>query len=77
MDEAGAVEGLERTEAKLREYAAGRGLTVRPELTWPGQPLPREQRGPVRLPPGRSPGELPGGVKGRLRPRRSTERPSG
>jgi hypothetical protein len=35
MDEAGAIEGLERTEAKLREYAAERGLTVRPELTWP------------------------------------------
>lgn len=28
MDEAGAIEGLARTEAKLHEYAAERGLTV-------------------------------------------------
>jgi hypothetical protein len=67
MDEAGAIEGLERTEAKLREYAAERGLTVRPELTWPGQPLPRAQRGPVRFAAWSVAGELPGGAKGRLR----------
>ena len=77
MDEAGAVEGLERTEAKLREYATGRGLTVRPELTWPGQPLPREQRGPVRFAAWSVAGELPGGVKGRLRHQAVYGRPSG
>ena len=67
MDEAGAIAGLERTEAKLREYAAERGLTVRPELTWPGQPLPHEQRGPIRFAAWSVAGKLPGGVPGRLR----------
>ena len=48
MDESGAIAGLERTEERLRDYAAERGLTVRPELIWPGMPLPSEQRGPIR-----------------------------
>ncbi len=67
MDEAGAIEGLERTEAKLRAYASERGLTVRPELIWPGMPLPREQRGPIRHACWSVAGKLPGGVAGRLR----------
>ena len=67
MDEAAAIAGLERTEEKLRAYAAERGLTVRPELTWPGQPLPAEQRGPVRFACWSVSGKLPGGVAGRLR----------
>ncbi len=60
MDEADAIAGLERTEGKLRAYAAERGLVVRPELTWPGQPLPREQRGPVRFASWSVAGKLPG-----------------
>lgn len=67
MDESGAIEGLERTEARLRSYAAERGLAVRPELVWPGQPLPAEQRGPVRFACWSVAGRLPGGVAGRLR----------
>jgi hypothetical protein len=67
VDEAGAIEGLERTEAKLRAYAVERGLIVRPELTWPGQPLPHEQRGPIRHASWSVAGKLPGGVAGRLR----------
>ena len=67
MDERGAIEGLERTEEKLHAYAAERGLTVRPELTWPGQPLPHEQRGPIRHASWSVAGKLPGGVPGRLR----------
>ena len=67
MDEAAALAGLERTEAKLREYAEQRGLVASPELTWPGQPLPHEQRGPVRFASWSVAGRLPGGVPGRLR----------
>lgn len=67
MDEAAAVAGLARTEEKLRAYAAERGLTVRPELQWPGQPLPENQRGPVRFASWSVSGRLPGGVPGRLR----------
>lgn len=67
MDERGAIEGLERTEAKLRAYAERRGLTVRPEAVWPGQPLPHEQRGPIRYACWSVAGKLPGGVPGRLR----------
>ena len=67
MDEAAAIAGLERTQAKLEAYAAERGLMVQPELTWPGQPLPDEQRGPVRFAAWSIAGKLPGGVPGRLR----------
>lgn len=67
MDEVRAIEGLERTERKLSEFAADRGLTVRPELVWPGQPLPAEQRGPIRFAAWSVAGTLPGGVSGRLR----------
>jgi hypothetical protein len=67
MDEQAAVAGLARTEEKLRAYAAERGLTVRSELVWPGQPLPHEQRGPVRFACWSMTGKLPGGVAGRLR----------
>ncbi len=67
MDEATAIAGLERTEAKLGAYAADRGLTVRPELIWPGMPSPREQRGPIRHACWSISGALPGGVVGRLR----------
>lgn len=67
MDEAAAISGLERTESRLRAYAESRGLTVRPELIWPGQPLPHEQRGPIRHACWSVSGRLPGGVPGRLR----------
>lgn len=67
MDESEAIAGLERTEARLSEYAVTRGLTVRPELIWPGMPLPREQHGPIRHACWSVSGVLPGGVAGRLR----------
>jgi hypothetical protein len=67
VDESGAIAGLERTEQRLRDYATERGLTVRPELVWPGQPLPSEQRGPIRFACWSVSGRLPGGVAGRLR----------
>ena len=67
MDEAAAIAGLERTEARLRTYAEERGLNVSAELTWPGQPLPSEQRGPIRHASWAVAGRLPGGVPGRLR----------
>jgi hypothetical protein len=67
VDEAAAIAGLQRTEEKLSAYAAEHGLTVRPELIWPGMPLPTEQRGPVRHACWSVAGELPGGVAGRLR----------
>ena len=67
MDEAAAIAGLERTEERLKAYAEQRGLVVSPELTWPGQPLPNEQRGPVRFAAWSVAGRLPGGVPGRLR----------
>ncbi|MDQ3758518.1 MAG: hypothetical protein M3331_01035 [Actinomycetota bacterium] len=62
-----AIQGLDRTEAKLETYAAERGLTVQPELIWPGMPLPREQHGPIRHACWSVAGKLPGGVAGRLR----------
>lgn len=67
MNPGGAIEGLERTEAKLEAYAAERGLSVRPELIWPGMPLPREQPGPIKHACWSVAGKLPGGVPGRLR----------
>ena len=67
VDESGAIAGLERTEERLRAYATERGLTVRPELIWPGMPLPSEQRGPIRHACWSVSGKLPGGVAGRLR----------
>jgi len=67
MGERDAIEGLERTEARLNEYAATRGLVVRPELIWPGMPLPAEQHGPIRHACWSVAGPLPGGAPGRLR----------
>jgi len=67
VDENAAIEGLDRTEAKLEAYASERGLVVRPELIWPGMPLPREQHGPIRHACWSVAGKLPGGVPGRLR----------
>ena len=67
MEAEAALAGLGRTEARLRDYAAERGLVVRPELTWPGQPLPRDQHGPIRFAAWSVAGELPGGAMGRLR----------
>ena len=61
------MEGLERTAQRLEEYAVERGLTVRPELVWPGQPLPAEQPGPIKFAAWSIAGVLPGGVGGRLR----------
>ena len=41
--------------------------SVRPELIWPGMPLPDEQQGPIRHACWSVAGKLPGGVAGRLR----------
>jgi hypothetical protein len=67
VDSSAAIEGLERTQAKLEAYAAERGLTVRQELISPGMPLPHEQQGPIRHACWSVAGKLPGGVAGRLR----------
>ena len=66
MDERAAIEGLERTEAKLRAYAEARGLALRSE-GYQGMPPPADQRGPVRFACWALAGRLPGGVPGRLR----------
>ncbi len=67
MDEQAAIEGLERTEKVLREYADANGLTLYVDPVWPGQPPPSEQRGPVRHAVWSLAGRLPGGAPGRLR----------
>jgi hypothetical protein len=67
VDSSAAIEGLERTQSKLEAYAAERDLIVRPELIWPGMPLPAEQTGPIRHACWSVAGKLPGGVAGRLR----------
>jgi hypothetical protein len=66
VDEQAAIEGLQRTQAKLEAYAQERGLVVRSE-GWPGMPAPQEQRGGVRFAYWSVAGKLPGGVAGRLR----------
>ena len=67
MQGSAPIEGLKRTETRLHGYASERGLTVKPELIWPGQPLPDQQVGPIRHAAWSIAGILPGGVPGRLR----------
>ena len=67
MDEAAAVAGLERTEERLRLTPSSATWSCRRSSTLPGQPLPHEQRGPVRFAAWSVAGRLPGGVPGRLR----------
>ena len=67
MGESEAIEGLERSEAILREYAAARGLVLRSESPWPGYLPAEEQQGPIRHAIWSLAGRLPGGVPGRLR----------
>ena len=64
MDEQAAIEGLERTEATLREYAEANGLVLYVDPVWRGQPPPAEQRGPVRHGVWSLAGRLPGGAAG-------------
>lgn len=48
-NEAGAMEQLHKCEADLEAYAGERGLTMRVDPMYPGQPLPGEQPGPVKF----------------------------
>jgi len=66
-DESEAREGLNRTEAALREYAEARGLVLREEQPWPGYVPAAQQPGPVKHAIWSLAGELPGGAIGRLR----------
>jgi hypothetical protein len=67
VDEREAIEGLERTEAKLKEYAEANGLVVSVDPVYPGAPPPAQQTGPVRHAVWSLAGRLPGGAPGRLR----------
>ncbi len=65
--DAEALEGLRRSEAKLREYADGRGLILREEHPYPGYVPAAEQPGPVKHAIWSLAGQFPGGAVGRLR----------
>jgi hypothetical protein len=67
VDEREALEGLARTEAKLRSFADEYGLVVRSELPWPGAQPPAQQPGPIKHAIWSVSGRLPGGAVGRLR----------
>ncbi len=62
-----ALEGLRRSEEKLRSYAQERGLTLSVDPLWPGAPGPEQQVGPVRHAVWSLAGRFPGGAVGRLR----------
>lgn len=62
-----AIEGLNRSEAALREYADEHGLVLTSESPWPGYVPAEEQRGAVRHAIWSLAGKLPGGAPGRLR----------
>lgn len=65
--EAEAMEQLHKCEADLEAYAAERGLTMKVDPMYPGQPLPGEQPGPVKFGVWSLLGRMPGGTVGRLR----------
>jgi len=62
-----AIEGLRRSEALLRDYAAQHGLVLSAESPYPGAPPAEQQSGPVRHAVWSLAGKLPGGAPGRLR----------
>jgi hypothetical protein len=62
-----ALEGLRRSEEKLRAYAEERGLVLSVDALWPGAPAPEQQVGPVRHAVWSLAGRFPGGAIGRLR----------
>lgn len=67
MSEAEALEGLRRSEAKLRAYGERRGLVLREESPWPGYVPASQQPGSVKHAIWSLAGVLPGGAIGRLR----------
>ncbi|MEO7197185.1 MAG: hypothetical protein ABIZ50_01795, partial [Solirubrobacterales bacterium] len=66
-DDAEALEGLRRSEERLRAYAASRQLVLREEHPWPGYVPAALQPGPIKHAVWSLTGELPGGAVGRLR----------
>ena len=67
MSEAEALEGLRRSQSKLRAYGERHGLVLREELPWPGYVPASQQPGPVKHAVWSLAGVLPGGAIGRLR----------
>lgn len=67
MSEAEALEGLRRSESKLRAYGEHHGLVLREESPWPGYVPASQQPGPVKHAVWSLAGVLPGGAIGRLR----------
>ena len=67
MADGDAIEGLERSRAKLQEYADSRGLVLTSESPWPGYVPAEQQTGPVRHAIWSLAGKFPGGAVGRLR----------
>ncbi|CAN5495657.1 hypothetical protein BH20ACT15_BH20ACT15_06030 [soil metagenome] len=67
MPDGDAIEGLERSAAKLKEYADSRGLVFASESPWPGYVPAEQQTGPVRHAIWSLAGRFPGGAVGRLR----------
>ena len=66
-DDSGALEGLRRSEEKLRAYAVSRGLALREDQPWPGYLPAAQQPGPIKHAVWSLAGRLPGGAVGRLR----------
>ena len=66
-DDSEALEGLRRSEEKLRAYAASRNLVLREEQPYPGYVPAAQQIGPVKHAIWSLAGTLPGGAVGRLR----------
>jgi hypothetical protein len=67
MGESDALEGLRRSEERLRAYAQERGLALSADPLWPGAPAPEQQTGPIRHAVWSLAGRFPGGAVGRLR----------
>ncbi len=67
MSDAEALEGLRRSEEKLRAYGDEHGLFLREESPWPGYVPASQQPGPVKHAVWSLAGVLPGGAIGRLR----------
>jgi len=66
-DDSEALEGLQRSQAALQDYADANGLTLREEQPWPGYVPAAQQPGPVKHAIWSLAGEFPGGAVGRLR----------
>lgn len=67
MADGDAIEGLERSRAKLQEYADSSDLVLTSESPWPGYQPAEQQTGPVRHAIWSLAGTFPGGAVGRLR----------